>query len=112
MPGGRPLRSLLCGFGWNAKICIVPILGRYNPEAQNAKVRYDDDPSTTTSTTATTLATTMTSTTSTTERLPRLLRLRMNDYFDYDNDFDYFLSDPKTMDSKPEAPRSDVWPQP
>ena len=49
-----------------------------NPEARNDKIRYDDDPSTTTSTTS------ATSTTPTPdERLPQLLRLRMNDYLDY-----------------------------
>ena len=32
----------------------------------------------------------------------------MNDYFDYGDYFDYFLSDPKTVASKSEDPRSDV----
>ena len=64
-----------------------------DPEARNAKVRYDDDPSTTTSPTSTTLTTPTPD-----ERLPRLPRLRMNDYFDYfdyDDYFDCFLSEPE-----------------
>ena len=75
-----------------------------DPEAWNAKVRHDDDPSTTTSTTSTT-PTTLTPD----ERLPRLLRLRTNDYFNY---FDYFLSDPKTVVPNLKIPLSDVGPQP
>ena len=59
-----------------------------NPEARNAKVRHDDDPSTPTSPTSTT------STTPTPDE--RLLR-----YFDYDDYLDYFLSDLKTVIPNP-----------
>ena len=41
MPGGRP-RTLFCGFGWNAKIYIVPMLGHYmRPRYQTPNTTLD-----------------------------------------------------------------------